>query len=232
MKTSRFHWSLCLLLIGMTLAAAGCRSTQKGRIKSIDEEDRIGSHAAGAGVYDPMVDQTVGRLLANEATSLEQAQAGVPSQYGQMPGPPGPKHIVFFGVENKGIEELGPFRDAMEEQIETQIVNSRLFRPVSKRYLDAGLRDAGLRADQLFNPANQQLFIEAMHRNDCPFDYFLFATVTSTETRDNYDSQRDYGLSLELVDSKNGYVVGKDRVELRKDYDRSMAAKFGSFFKH
>ena len=130
------------------------------------------------------------------------------NDFGNAPcGPDGrplPKTICFVCVENKSAEELGDFKDMIYQQINTKIVQSDLFEPVSKRKLDAVLHETRLRPDSLMVPDNMHLFTSIMQRDGEPIDYFLYATLNSGSTERNSSTQRDYLLTLELVNIHSG----------------------------
>jgi hypothetical protein len=174
----------------------------------------VGSHAAGAETFKPLVEESVGKLLARQSTVVP---AGGPM-------PPPCKRICFVGVENKSAEELCDFKDQLIEVIDNRIVESKVFEPISRRYVEAGLREARLRPDELFLPLNQRRFASILEQQGQPFDYLLFATLTSGTTRNNRDSQRDYMLTLELVDIHTGHP-DKESATIRKGYYKSCLGK-------
>ena len=212
----------CMLVLGIVLAfvVAGCRSTQQGEIMTDDDADMVGSHSAGAATYDALVEEGVSNFLGQYEMTLAEESAGIPDFS---------KRICFFGVENEGHEELGSYKASMEQKVMTSVAQARLFEPLSQRYIEAGLNESGLRPDQLFLPANQRQFASSMEQMGQPFDYFLFAKVTSTHTQDNLDSQRNYELTLELVDVRDGRVASMDTVSLRKGYNRTAQAKVSAW---
>ena len=57
-----------------------------------------------------------------------------------------------------------------------------------------------------------------------PFDYLLFAKLTSGTTRENHDYQRDYELTLELVDIRSG-EQDKQSAMLSKGYHHSWTSR-------
>jgi hypothetical protein len=64
-----------------------------------------------------------------------------------------------------------------------------------------------------------------MEQANQPFDYLLFARITSGTTRSNSkDYQRDYLLTLELVDMHTAKSI-KEEAELRKGYHKSKLGK-------
>ena len=196
------------LLGGGGLALAGCRGHQVGQVLRDDQKDMSGSCAAGAETYKPLIDEAVGKLLARHATCPPD---GVPVAM--------PKRICFVGVENAGSEEMGDFKAQLCEIIDNRIVQSKVFQTISRRVVDAGLRAARLRADELFLPGNQRAFLVVMEQSQQPFDYLLFAKLTTGTTSNNGAAQKDYLLTLELVNIHDG-SQDKESADLRKVYYR------------
>jgi len=199
----------------VTLAATtfGCRGVQKGKVLSSVDEDKVGSHEAGAETWKPLIDEAVGRLMGRQVQEIQQASL--------MGMPTGKKRICFVGVENRSSEEIGDFKEQIYEQIDTMLSQSELYGPISRRFVEAGLRDSRLRPDDLFIPSNQQLFINVMQKMNQPFDYLLFAKITSGTTQVNKSYQRDYLLTLELVDINTGEFT-KESANLRKVYSKKI----------
>ena len=110
----------------------------------------VGSHNAGTEVYKPLIDESVGKLLARHAQGVQ------PASYN--PNGPQPLRICFVGVENKSIEEMGDFKEQIYQAIDTRITQSGTFQTVSRRFVDAGLQQARLRPDMLFIPQNMRNF--------------------------------------------------------------------------
>jgi len=211
-------------LLGMmgagVVSQAGCRGRQTAEIKYPGEADMVGSHTAGAATYKPLIDQAVGRLLALHSQGIQPASFNA--------GSPGPMRVCFVGAENKSAEELGDFKAQIYELIDTKIVQSGLYTTISRRYVDAGLSEIRLRPEQLFLPSYRRQFLAVMERMEQPFDFILMATITSGTTTSNKDYQRDYLLTLEMVDMSTG-VPDKESALLRKGYNRSLGAKVRNF---
>lgn len=208
-------WSL-LALAG----TSGCRGKQFASIREPGKADMVGSHQAGAETFKPLVDQAVGSLLARQGSQFQQVSVG------ELPTPK--KRICFVAVENKSAEEIGDFKDQIYQIIDTDIVNSHAFEPVSRRFVEAGLQQARLRPDQLFVPENMRQFVFLMEQQGQPFDYLLYATLTSGTTRENKDYQRDYLLTLEMVNIRTGQA-DKESATLSKGYYHSRTAKWLNF---
>jgi hypothetical protein len=128
------------------------------------------------------------------------------------------------GVENRTSEELGDFKEQVYELIDARLLESTAFVPISRRYVDAGLRSTRLRPDELFIPENLRSFVAVMEQQGQPFDYLLFAKLTSGTTRENHDYQRDYLLTLELVDLGSGQQ-DKQTASLSKGYHHSRLSR-------
>jgi hypothetical protein len=201
---------------GLLLAVTGCRGTQKAHVLSENDKDMVGSHTAGAETWEPLIEQSVGQLLGRQTHVVQTAG-------GELV--PGRKRICFVGVENKSIEELGDFKEQIYQKIDSCVNGSDAFEVIHRKYVEAGLRQCGLRPDDLFIPNNRRQFVATMEQLDQPFDYLLYATVTSGTTKSNQkDYQRDYLLSLELIDLQSGHA-DKESAELRKGYHKTRIGK-------
>ncbi|MCL2742763.1 MAG: penicillin-binding protein activator LpoB [Planctomycetaceae bacterium] len=209
--------SVCLL--------SGCRGTQ-ARVMHGFEQDKVGSNAAGAEVYNPIVRETVGKLLARAAAepSIQQVM------YTDGTMGPARRKVCFVGLENAGIEEVADFKEHIKTAISEKITESPQFEVVSDRAVRAGLQTLGLRPDDLFMEENMKMFISAMGRGGTPVDYLLFAKITTGTTIDNKDMQRDYKLSLELVNTQT-YSQIIESMPMRKEYNNSVKGKFKNWFK-
>ena len=204
-------------LAGLAAAGtvAGCRS-RFGHVLTDNQQDMVGSTTAGAETFKPLIDEAVAKLLARQCSQFQAVS------HDQLPTPP--KRICFVAVENKSAEELGDFKDQIYQLVDTQILESQMFQPVSKRFVDAALRETRLRPEQLFQPQNRQIFASSLQQQGQPFDYLLYATVTSGTTSANHDYQRDYLLTLEMVDVNTGQY-DKQSASLRKGYHKTRLGK-------
>lgn len=202
-----------------TLAAAclsGCRGKQYAHVLEDDDKNMVGSHTAGAEVFDKQIEEAVGKLLGQQSMGIRQVSHETAA--------PEPKRICFVGVENASAEELSDSKQQIFELIDQKIIESKTFETISQRYVESGMKDARLRPDDLFKPSNRRLFADVMERNGTPFDYLLFAKLTSLTTKSNGDSQRDYLLTLELVDIQTGKNE-KVSAKVRKGYHKSVFGK-------
>ena len=203
---------LCFMAL---LSIPGCKYQHAHLIKP-QAENMVGSHAAGAEVFDPLVEEAIAKLLAR--------QTHLPANTDPSQGIAS-KSVCFVGVENKSAEELGDFKEQLYQQIDAHIGSSDAFAPLSRRMVDAALRETRLRPDSLMVPSNQRLFAEVLEREGSPIDYLLFATLTSGTTKNNGSSQRDYLLTLELVDLHTG-TYQKEMAEVRKGYHKSLLGRW------
>jgi Peptidoglycan-synthase activator LpoB len=205
--------------IGMgVLILSGCRGKQYAKVLGKGDTHMVGSHAAGAETYKPLVEEAVGNLLARHAAPAPHI---VPvSTPGPEPLASPPQRICFVAVENKSAEEIGDFKDQIYQVIDTRIVESHVFQPVNKRFVDAGLQQTRLRPDQLFVPQNMRSFQTVMEQQGQPFDFLLYATITSGTTRENKNYERDYVLTMEMIDVRNG-SYDKQMATLTKGYHQT-----------
>lgn len=205
----------------LTLAAgsllAGCKSTQHAEVRDPAKPDMVGSHQAGTETFQPLVEQATQELLSRHCQpTILPTGAVMPQQ---------PKRICFVAVENKSAEEIGDFKDQIYQIIDLHIVQSGVFQPVNKRFVDAGLAQTRLRPDALLVPQNMRAFAAVMEQQGQPFDFVLYATLTSGTTHENKDYQRDYLLTLELVSVVDGQY-DKQAATLSKGYYHSATSKW------
>ena len=197
---------------GSITTIAGCRGYQYARVLKDKDQDMVGSHNAGAETYQRLIDESVAKLLGRGCEPVAIQQAGM--VIGEK------KKICFIGVENCTAEEIGDFKEQIYELIDSAINESQQYHELSRRYVDAGLKQLRLPPDQLFIKENQKNFQAVMEEMGQPFDYLLYAKLTSGTTQPTGDYQRDYLLTLELVNIHNGEFL-KESAKLRKGYHHS-----------
>ena len=206
---------------GIGLIALGCKGTQYARVIKPGEKEMIGSHQAGQETFRPLVDEAVTKLVSRHAPG---PQIMHQASLGPEPLPPPKMRVCFVGVENKTAEEIGDFKEQIYENIDTRLLECGTCSSISRRYVEAGLRELRLRPDQLFVPDNLRMFVGLMNQQGQPFDYLLFAKLTSGTTRENKDYQRDYELTLELVNIHNG-EQDKQTAAISKGYHHSRISR-------
>lgn len=189
---------------------------------------------AGSGVTPAM---TASHPVADEmqlgdpgaiAGSHSSAPVGTMAPNGPPPLATGPARVCFIGIENKSAEELVDFKDQLYERIDSQINAGESFRSISRRMVDAALIETRLRPDSLFLPDNRSMFAAALGRQGTPVDYLLYATITSGTTDRNKSTQRDYVLTLEMVNLHSGDYI-KESAKIRKGYHKTRAGKWWNF---
>ena len=246
-RVVRLHRRSCLVAVAAGML--GCRSGQYGHLLTQDDKNMVGSHAAGAATWNPLVDSAVAEILGrchdhaantgyvttDHVPTVEMASATDLDGVTVLPatatpgGSGGPVATVcFVGIENKSSEDLGDFKDQLYEKIDSKIHATANFRGVSRRMVDAALRETRLRPDSLFLPHNRDAFAAALGRHGSPVDYLMFATITSGTTDRNRSSQRDYLLTLEMVNLQSGDFL-KGSAEIRKGYSRTRAGKWWNY---
>jgi hypothetical protein len=208
----------CIIPLAITavVLATGCRGTQFARVIQPGEKEMVGSHAAGQETFRPLVDEAVIKLLGRHEPAAVHRQVSA----GPELLPPPKMRVCFVGVENKTAEEIGDFKEQIYESIDTRLLECGTCVPISRRFVEAGLRETRLRPDQLFIPENMRMFVGMMEQQGQPFDYLLFAKLTSGTTRENKDYQRDYMLTLELINVQTG-EQDKQSASLSKGYHQS-----------
>nr|WP_233148212.1 penicillin-binding protein activator LpoB [Rhodopirellula sp. MGV] len=223
------------LAVALVLTAiGGCAGRQYGHLLANDDKDLVGSHAAGAATWNPLVEQSVAQLLSRCPTNVQPVAFEASDEMSLDPqsinaalASSGPATICFVGIENKSAEELGDFKDQLYEQIDSQI-NDGTYRAISRRVVETALRECRLRPDSLFLPANRDVFTATLGRSGSPVDYLLFATITTGTTDRNKTSQRDYLLTLEMVNVHTGDFL-KESAKIRKGYSKTRAGKWWNY---
>lgn len=195
--------------VGVLGLLVSCRSTPTAHVVRPGAPDLVGTTRAGAETYRPLVEEAVTKLLSRQRPSVQTA-ASVP---------PRPLRVCFVGIENRSAEEMGDFKEQVYEMIDTLLENNAAYQPVSRRYLEAALRETGLRPDQLFIPANMRQVAMVLEKQGQPVDCLLFAKLTSGTTEAGKSTQRDYMLTLEVVNVQTG-DYDKESALLRKHYHR------------
>jgi peptidoglycan-synthase activator LpoB len=208
-----------VILALLLLLAVGCRGTQYARVIQPGEREMIGSHQAGQETFRPLVDEAVVKLLARHQGPTHMQVSAGPELL-----PPPKMRVCFVGVENKTAEEIGDFKEQIYESIDSRLLECGTCAPISRRFVQAGLAETRLRPDQLFIPENMRAFIGIMEQQGQPFDYLLFAKLTSGTTHENKNYQRDYMLTLELIDIRTG-EQDKQSALLSKGYHQSWASR-------
>jgi hypothetical protein len=223
MNRGRYLIASLSLSFSLGCFMAGCRTQQTAQVVKPGEKEMVGSHEAGGETFGPLVEAAVGNLLARHSQRMQ------PVGFTEN-SPPAPLRICFVGVENQSAEEMGDFKQQIYQMIDSRILNSQIYQSVSQRYVAAGLHECGLRPDQLLIPDNMQRFTVALQQQGQPFDFMLYATITSGTTRDNKDYERKYLLTLEMVNVHNGQY-DKESAEIEKKYNVSTMAKIKGWFK-
>ena len=222
MLRRRFVSTLLCGFGSVALLGQGCRGKQVAHVLKEDDQDMVGSHAAGAETWKPLVDTAVSQLLARQVSEIHTAAAVAgDEEFGK-------KRICFVGVENKSNEEIGDFKEQIYQHIDTMISQSDSFQPITRRYIKAGLDECGMRPDDLFIPKKQRAFTAAMEKANQPIDYLLYAEITSGTTRSNNSTQKDYQLVLELIDIHGG-TSDKEMASLRKGYHKGHLGKIKQY---
>lgn len=214
-------WPLLGIVLTFSMTSLGCRGYKYGHLIKNDQADMVGSHAAGSEVYKPLVEESVARLLG--ACEVPDS----PTVFGPD-GMPLARRVCFVGVENKSSEELGDFKEQIYQLVDTQVNRANSFESISRRMVDAALQETRLRPDSLFVSDNMRLFTAVLQKDGQPVDYLLYATLTSGTTDRNSSMQRDYLLTLELVDLNTGKFT-KEQAEIRKGYHKSPLGKLANY---
>lgn len=211
MNSSRIQFLAVCLLALTTLC--GCRNRQHAHVLASNDQDMVGSHEAGAETWKPLIQESVARLMGRACSDIQTVSFvdgdGMPI-----------RKVCFVGVENKSAEPIGDFREQIYEHIDSMIGQSDQFQMISRRYVEAAMGECRCDPASLVLPARQAQLQAALERIDQPFDYLLFAKITSGTTKSNKSYQRDYLLTLELFDIRSGTSL-KESADLRKGYHKT-----------
>ena len=124
--------------------------------------------------------------------------------------------IAFVGLENKTAEELGEWREMLIEKIENAINDHPVHQVIAHQYIQAALSEMGNPPiDKLFIPKNQREFQKILERQDKPFHYILYGNLTRGRTLGDGTEQKNYLLTLQMVDIANG-TQSREQTEVRK----------------
>lgn len=192
------------LIAGLLFAAC---SAPQARIMDDNEEDLVGGNKAGSAVFDRIVNGSVKELLNKYTDKVLAGKAATGIK------------VAFGGVENRQNEELGEWRDELNQLIDTSINEFEGFSTVSQRYVAAGLRGANIKVDELFEPAKRRQFLTALEQSGNPVKAIVFATITAGAQEQGQTRQRRYRLTLEMIDTETGENLKAD-ADVRKEYNR------------
>lgn len=196
-----------LLAVTFALCAlASCESGPRGRVMADTDQDYVGNRGAGAETFDRLISEAVERTLAGHTA----ARTGND-----------PLKVVSLPVENQSSEELGDWQSQIYELIDTSINRSERYTMISERFVNAALREARLKPEDLFIPAKRRTFVSILEQEGQPVDLMLFPKLTSgTTSAAEGVTQRNYLLNLELVDLQSGVSYKYSSKPLRKEYQR------------
>lgn len=186
-----------ILVIG---ALAGCR-TYRGRLMDSGERDLVGARQAGTETWSRLVDGAMTELLTKDRHEMASGRA----------------KVAFVELANESAEELGDFYFQLKQVIETVSANSERYRMIGREYVEEALRECRLQPRQLFIPKNMRAFTQVLEQQNNPVDYLMRAVITSGTTGGVEVTQRDYILTMRLINVRTGDIqLASERV--RKEY--------------
>ncbi len=186
MQRRQFVLSLVGGLASATLLNVGCRGRQVAHVLKEDDQDMVGSHAAGAETWKPLVETAMAQLLARQVDDIRMTSAEDP-RFRRL------RQEADLLRRDREQELRGGRRLQASRSTTTSTRSSASrthSRTVHRRYIEAGLEGCGLRVDDLFKPANQRAFRESMERINHPFDYLMYAKITSARRRTTRAARR------------------------------------------
>jgi hypothetical protein len=203
MKTTIVAGAMVAGLALAVLPLAGCGP--RGRVKDDNEGDLVGSRKAGAETYNRLVNETTKKLLGD----IERKPA------------PGKKLVIaMLPIDNEGAEELGDIRAATYESAAQVVFDSGLFTMLDKDYIDTVVKKVGMRPKDLFLQEGIEKFLSVLRKDGKDPNYLLLTNYTTLSTGGvGGTSQRDYQMTMRLVDSGSGETVARKTTKVRKEYD-------------
>lgn len=190
-------------LLSLALVIAACAPS--GRVKNDDEATIVGSRKAGIEVFDQLVQETSNKLLSRQASKSREE---------------GKLVIAFVGIENKSAEEIADARESSYDMIQSILVNSDVFTLLSRRFVEATLRESGVnRPEALFTQNGVDRFVENLRAKGMAPDYLLWGNFTSSTSQAEGVRERNYFLTLELVDAETGITESSESARIRKEYE-------------
>ena len=193
------------LSIFVLVALTACTSGPSARIKGSDEGDLIGDKKAGAATYNTQVPEAVDKLL-------EGHRAANPNSRGTLT-------LCVLGVDNQSAENLLDWEEQLYQLITNSINQSGSYTTISRRTVDRALSEGGLRQDDLLLPRYRKQFAEILEKNGDPVALLLFPKLTTGTTDSGRKRQRDYLLTLELIDIASG-AQRNFSAPIAKEYER------------
>jgi hypothetical protein len=86
--------------------------------------------------------------------------------------------------------------------------------------VEAALRQTGLRPDEIFLGQGRQQFMLVLGSQGVTPDYLLWGTVTNLSTDGSNLREREYMLTMELVNAHTGLTEAKKTSKMRKEYKK------------
>ncbi len=179
----------------------------------------VGSHAAGAETWEPLIEDAVTRLLGRSCETIQQASHTTTSD-GRMLT----RSVCFVGIENRSSEPIGDFKEQIYDNIVTLVNRDPHFAMISRRYVEAAMTELRCSPENLVLPQKRRQLQTVLERDSQPVDYLLFAKITSGTTNSNGDYQRNYDLTLELLNVHTGEPL-YERASIRKGYHKTVIGK-------
>lgn len=191
--------------LAVAFGAAACTGPS-ARMKTDDEGTLVDVSKGGTETYKELIRKGVLSLLESHRKVL----AG---------GAERPL-LAFVGIQNKSSEELGEFREAMSNEIETALVESGLYQVISMEAVNAAKRESNLRdVSDLTVARPREAFLSVLNKDGRAPQYILFGVSTTMSSQGISERERTYQLKLQMMDSSNGIVQTQKMVEVRKAYE-------------
>ena len=195
---------VCLAIVFL----AGCQSAPKARVRQAGELSLVDDTRAGAVVYRQVIDQAL-KSLSDKYRAKTAGQATFTKV-----------KVAFLGVDNSTNEELGSWRQQINDIINRSVNESGDFLDISfERFIKPAMKRTGVRKEFLALPADRRKLTQVLEQSGSPVDAFLFASLSQGNSRAGGLTQSDYLLTLELMDTNDGTRIMATG-ELSKEYSR------------
>lgn len=195
---------LCLVsLVGLIFTSC---SEPRARIRDPGEDSIVGDTRAGAAVYRNVIDQGL-----KDLSDQYRAQTRGQVTFTKI-------KVAFMGVDNRTNEELGSWRQQINDIINRAVNRSGDFQDISfERFIKPALNRARVSPENLVIPADRRKLMEVLEQSGTPVDAFLFASLSQGDTRGGGLRQSDYILTFELMNAGDGTRL-MSHGEISKEY--------------
>ncbi len=118
--------------------------------------------------------------------------------------------LAYAGVDNMSAADLGSAKADTDQVVTEILVNSKEFRMISERQVQAARRAAGIaRVEELTLQAPRDKFLAQLTEQGRVPEYLMFGNFTSVDADREDGRERRYRLTLQMMDSKTGEIAAQ-----------------------